>query len=73
MDEKFSDISLDYVDYRHQVEVNCVLANDFHFTKIINFLAKPEVINFLKHKRGKPVNFSRPEKDLRLIKREQRL
>jgi predicted phosphoadenosine phosphosulfate sulfurtransferase len=70
MDEKFSDMALS--DERHKSEVLCILANDYHFVKLSNFLGRPETINFLKFKRGKDINWSRPDRDLRYIKKEQR-
>jgi len=70
MDEKFEDMALS--DERYKSEVLCILANDYHFTKLNNFLARPETLNFLKFKRGKPINWGRPERDLRYIKKEQR-
>ena len=69
MDKKFSNMALE--DERYKSEVLCILANDYHFTKLNNFLARPETVNFLKHEKGKPINWSRPARDLRYIKREQ--
>ena len=65
MDNKFSDMAL--ADERYKSEVLCILANDWHFTKLDNFLGRPETINYLKLKRGKPVDWNRPERDLRYI------
>lgn len=65
MDEKFADMAL--ADERHKSEILCILANDFHFTKLDNFLGRPETINYLKFKRGKEINWDRPERDLRYI------
>lgn len=69
-DEKFEDMH--NADERYKTEVLCILANDWHFTKLANFLGRPETINFLKFKKGKPMNWTRPERDLRYIKPEQR-
>ena len=71
MDKKFHD--MDNIHEMYKSQILGILANDFEFTKIGNFLGRPETINFLKFKRGKPINWSRPERDLRYIKKEQRL
>lgn len=72
MDEKFEDMAEGYIDERHRSEVQTVLANDYHFSKLNNWLTRPQAINFVKHKNGKPVNWSRPEGALKYIKKEQR-
>ena len=65
MDNKFADMAL--ADERYKSEVLCILANDWHFTKLDNFLGRPETINFLKLKRGRQIDWNRPERDLRYI------
>tara|TARA_B100001564_G_C20667887_1_gene684685 strand:- start:5258 stop:5623 length:366 start_codon:yes stop_codon:yes gene_type:complete len=70
MDKKFEDMALS--DDRHKNEITCLLANDYHFTKLDNFLSRPETVNFLKHKRGKQINWGLPEMYLKYIKLEQR-
>jgi predicted phosphoadenosine phosphosulfate sulfurtransferase len=70
MDKKFKDMALS--DDRHRNEIVCVLANDYHFTKLDNFMGRPETVNFLKHKRGKKINWTLPEMYLKYIKPEQR-
>ena len=72
MDEKFEDMAEGYIDERHRSEVQTVLANDYHFSKLNNWLTRPQAINFVKHKNGKAVNWSRPEGALKYIKKEQR-
>ena len=57
---------------RFKSEILCILANDFEFTKLDNFTSRPESINFRKHKKGQPINWGRPERDLRFIKPEER-
>ena len=70
MDTKFEDMALP--EDRHKNEITCLLANDYHFTKLDNFLGRPETVNFLKHKRGKQINWGLPEMYLKYIKLEQR-
>ena len=70
MDGKFSDMNNIHEMYKTQILG--ILANDFEFAKIGNFLGRPEVINFLKFKRGVEINWNRPERDLRFIKPHQR-
>ena len=70
LDTKFADMALP--EERHKNEILSVLANDWHFTKIDNFLGRPETINYLKFKRGKEINWSRPERDLRYIPKHMR-
>ena len=59
MDTKFAHMAL--AEERHKSEVLCILANDWHFTKLQNFLGRPETIDW-----------NRPERDLRYIKPEHR-
>lgn len=70
MDAKFANMALP--EERHKSEVLCILANDWHFTKLQNFLGRPETINFLKLQRGQTIDWNRPERDLRYIKPEHR-
>ena len=70
MDGKFHDMNNIHEMYKAQI--SGILANDFEFAKISNFLGRPETINFLKFKRGLEINWNRPERDLRYIKPHQR-
>jgi hypothetical protein len=70
MDKKFHDMNNIHEMYKSQILG--ILANDFEFAKISNFLGRPETINFLKFKRGLEINWNRPERDLRYIKPHQR-
>ena len=70
MDEKYKNMDRSFE--RHQSEVLCILANDWHFTKLQNFQSRPESINFRKNEKGIAINWNRPERDLRFIKRENR-
>ena len=70
MDEQYANMARSFE--RHQSEVLCILANDWHFTKLHNFQSRPESINFRKHEKGVEINWSRPERDLRFIKQENR-
>jgi len=66
MDIKFED--MDRIEEMYKAQILGILANDFEFAKIDNFLGRPETINFLKFKRGIEINWSRPERDLKYIK-----
>lgn len=70
MDKKFE--GMDREEEMLHAHILSILANDWHFTKVNNFLTRPETINFLKWKSGKSINWSRPERDLRYIKPEFR-
>lgn len=70
MDLKFND--MDRMEEMYKTQILGILANDFEFTKIFNFMGRPETINFLKFKRGLEINWNRPDRDLRYIKPEQR-
>jgi len=70
LDKKFDGMALSEV--RHKNEILSILANDWHFTKIDNFLGRPETINFLKFKRGQKINWGRPENDLKFIPKHMR-
>ena len=70
MDLKFSD--MDRMEEMYKTQILGILSNDFEFTKIGNFMGRPEAINFLKFKRGLEINWNRPDRDLRYIKPEQR-
>ncbi len=70
MDVKFHD--MDRIEEMYKSQILGILSNDFEFTKISNFMGRPETINFLKFKRGIDINWNRPDRDLRYIKQEQR-
>ena len=70
LDNKFIGMAL--AEVRHKNEILSILANDWHFTKIDNFLGRPDCINFLKFKRGVQINWARPECDLRFIPKHLR-
>ena len=70
MDEQFKDMDKKEDLFKHQI--SSVLHNDWEFIKIGNFLSRPHTINFLKFMRGQKIDWSRPEKDLKYIKREHR-
>ena len=70
MDKKFE--GMDRANEMYHAQILSILANDWHFTKVNNFMTRPETINYLKWKNGKEINWSRPERDLRYIKPELR-
>ena len=65
LDNQFEGMAMSEV--RHKNEILSILSNDWHFTKIDNFLGRPETINFLKLKRGQKINWDRPKNDLKFI------
>jgi predicted phosphoadenosine phosphosulfate sulfurtransferase len=73
--KKFADMEVKYGEMNRKFElyktqIISILANDFEFTKIDNFRGRPEAINYRRWKRGIPVNWNRPKRDLRFIKPE---
>ena len=75
--DKFKDMAIKYdgMDRSfelHKTQIISILANDYEFTKIDNFTSRPESVNFSKWKRGLKINWSRPDRDLRFIKLEDR-
>ena len=72
MDREFDDLADGYIEERHRMEVHTVLANDYFFSKLNNWLTRPQAINYVKHKKGRPVNWTRGEAALKYIKKEQR-
>ena len=70
MAEKYKGMDREYE--LHKTQIISILANDYEFTKIENFLSRPESVNFNKWKRGKTINWNRPDRDLRFIKLEDR-
>jgi predicted phosphoadenosine phosphosulfate sulfurtransferase len=67
MDQKFK--HMDKVEEMYKEQVFSVLSNDWEFVKIANFLGRPQTINFLKFMRGQKIDWSRPERDLKYIKK----
>ena len=67
MDQKFK--HMDKVEEMYKEQVFSVLSNDWEFVKIANFLGRPQTINFLKFMRGQEIDWSRPERDLKYIKK----
>ena len=57
MDDKYDGMYLP--EERHHAEINTLLTNDYHFTKLNNFESRPASVNFWKHKRGQEVNWTR--------------
>ena len=70
MDEKFK--HMDKIEEMYKEQVFSVLSNDWEFIKISNFLGRPQTINFLKFMRGQKIDWSRPERDLKYIKKAYR-
>ncbi len=75
--KKFAKMDIDYEgiampEEMYKEQIMTILTNDYHFTKLANWQGRPHTINFRKFKKGKFVNFNRPEKDLKYIKREER-
>lgn len=57
----------------YKTHILCVLRNDYEFTTLGNFLARPESINFHKWKKGVEIEWNRPDRDLRFIPYHKRL
>jgi len=70
MDNKFK--HMDKIEEMYKEQVFSVLSNDYEFVKISNFLGRPQTINFLKFMRGKKIDWTRPERDLKYIKKAYR-
>lgn len=70
MEEDYEGMSNEWEMYK--THIMCILRNDYEFTTLGNFQARPESINFHKWKKGLTIEWNRPERDLRFIPYQKR-